>query len=95
MPDRQWLPGVGLPTAGQAPLLGAFGAAVLVSYGVVAALQPIPAFGRVYTAYGGAFVGLALLWGITVEGFRPDMYDILGAIVAFCGMLVMVGPSRG
>ena len=71
------------------------GVAVLVSYGVVAALQPIPAFGRVYAAYGGVFVGLALLWGITVERFCPDMYDVLGAIVAFCGMLVMVVPSRG
>ena len=78
------------------PLLWALlGALVLAAYGVVAALQPIPAFGRVYAAYGGAFVGPSLLWGITVEGFRPDMYDILGAIVAFCGMLVMVVPSRG
>ena len=71
------------------------GAVILASYGVVAALQPIPALGRVYAAYGGAFVGLALLWGIIVEGFRPDIYDILGALVAFCGMLVMVVPSRG
>ncbi len=29
------------------------GAGVLVAYGVVAALQPISEFGRVYAAYGG------------------------------------------
>jgi small multidrug resistance family-3 protein len=37
------------------------GAAVLVLYGVVAALQPISEFGRVYAAYGGVFIALALL----------------------------------
>jgi small multidrug resistance family-3 protein len=36
------------------PLLWALpGAAILAAYGVVAALQPIPQFGRVYAAYGG------------------------------------------
>ena|SRR5215204_1112526 len=36
------------------PLPCAFlGAAILAAYGVVAALQPIPEFGRVYAAYGG------------------------------------------
>ena len=36
------------------------GAVVLVLYGVVAALQPIPEFGRVYAAYGGIFVVLSM-----------------------------------
>ena len=47
------------------------GGAVLVAlYGVVAALQPIPEFGRVYAAYGGVFIALALAWGVLVDGFR-------------------------
>ena len=54
-------------------------AAVLTSYGVVAALQPIAEFGRVYAAYGGIFIALALAWGIVVDGFRPDRWDLLGA----------------
>jgi drug/metabolite transporter superfamily protein YnfA len=37
------------------------GALVLAAYGVVAALQPISEFGRVYAAYGGIFIALALL----------------------------------
>ncbi len=46
------------------PLLWALlGAAVLATYGVVAALQPISEFGRVYAAYGGIFIALSLLWG--------------------------------
>jgi small multidrug resistance family-3 protein len=71
------------------------GAAVLTAYGVVAALQPISEFGRVYAAYGGIFIALALLWGIVIDGFRPDRYDILGALIAVAGVVVMVAPSRG
>jgi drug/metabolite transporter superfamily protein YnfA len=44
------------------------GALILVAYGVVAALQPIAEFGRVYAAYGGVFIALALAWGILVDG---------------------------
>jgi small multidrug resistance family-3 protein len=78
------------------PLLWALlGAAILAAYGVVAALQPIYEFGRVYAAYGGIFIALALLWGIIVDGFRPDKWDLLGAAICFLGVLVMVAPPRG
>lgn len=77
------------------PLLWALvGGGILALYGVVAALQPISAFGRVYAAYGGIFIMLALLWGILVEGFRPDRYDILGALVALAGAMIIVLPPR-
>jgi small multidrug resistance family-3 protein len=46
------------------PLLWALlGALVLAAYGVVAALQPISEFGRVYAAYAGIFIALSLAWG--------------------------------
>ena len=70
------------------------GALVLAAYGVVAALQPISEFGRVYAAYGGVFIVLALAWGIVVDGFRPDRWDLLGAAICAVGVLVMVAPSR-
>ena len=70
------------------------GALVLAAYGVVAALQPISEFGRVYAAYGGVFIALALAWGIVVDGFRPDCWDLLGAAICVVGVLVMVAPSR-
>jgi len=77
------------------PLLWALlGAVVLAAYGVVAALQPISEFGGVYAAYGGIFIVLALLWGIVVDGFRPDRWDLLGAVICFLGVLVMVAPPR-
>ena len=44
------------------------GAVILALYGVVAALQPIEAFGCVYAAYGGVFIALTLLWGSSGGG---------------------------
>ncbi len=77
------------------PLLWALiGAVVLALYGVVAALQPIIEFGRVYAAYGGVFIVLALAWGVFVDGFKPDRYDLLGALICIAGVAVMVAPSR-
>ena len=72
-----------------------FGAAILAAYGVVAALQPISEFGRVYAAYGGIFIALSLKWGIIVDGFRPDRYDLLGTLMCVADVVVMVAPSRG
>ena len=71
------------------------GALILATYGVVAALQPINEFGRVYAAYGGVFIMLALLWGVVIDGFRPDRWDLLGAAICIAGVVVMVAPPRG
>ena len=68
---------------------------ILAAYGVVAALQPIPEFGRVYAAYGGVFIALALVWSVLVDGFEPDRYDLLGAAICVAGAVVMVAPPRG
>ena len=45
-------------------------------YGFVATLQPDAHFGRILAAYGGIFVAGSLAWGIVVDKFRPDRYDI-------------------
>jgi small multidrug resistance family-3 protein len=79
----------------QAAPVGVTRGGVLAAYGVVAALQPISEFGRVYAAYGGIFIALALLWGIIVDGFRPDRWDLLGAAICVVGVVVIVAPSRG
>lgn len=69
--------------------LGLLGALILVLYGVVATWQPAN-FGRVYAAYGGIFIVMALFWGWGVDGVRPDRYDFLGAMLALFGVLVMM-----
>jgi small multidrug resistance family-3 protein len=48
-------------------------------YGFVATFQPESHFGRVLAAYGGVFVAGSLAWGMAVDGFRPDRYDLFGA----------------
>ena len=34
---------------------------------MLAALQPVSEFGRVYAAYGGIFIALSLAWEIVVD----------------------------
>jgi small multidrug resistance family-3 protein len=41
------------------------------------------------------FIALALAWGVLVDGFRPDRWDLLGAAICVAGVVVMVAPSRG
>lgn len=48
------------------------------------------ASGRVYAAYGGVYVVTALLWLRIVDGVKLSLYDWSGALVALCGMLIIV-----
>ena len=56
--------------------------------------QSNPAFaGRAYAAYGGIYIGSALLWLLFVEGVMPDRWDILGALLCVAGaLLIIYGP---
>ena len=70
-----------------------FGVVALGMYGFVAALQPEAEFGRVLAAYGGVFIVGSLLWGTTFDGFRPDRYDVIGALVCLIGVAtIMYAP---
>ena len=48
------------------------------------------ASGRVYAAYGGVYVVTALLWLRFDDGVKLSLYDWSGALVALCGMLIIV-----
>ena len=76
--------------------LGALGGLVLFVYGVLPTLQPHEAsFGRVYAAYGGVFVVLALAWGWWIDGVRPDRYGMLGGMIALVGVGIIMYAPRG
>lgn len=64
-------------------------------YGFVATLQPDPHFGRILAAYGGVFVAGSLVWGVVMDGFRPDRFDIAGAVVCLLGVAVIMYAPRG
>jgi small multidrug resistance family-3 protein len=70
------------------------GVAALGAYGFVATLQDDPHFGRILAAYGGIFVAGSLGWGVLVDGFRPDRYDIAGAAVALVGVAIIMYAPR-
>jgi small multidrug resistance family-3 protein len=48
------------------------------------------ATGRVYAAYGGVYICVALLWLWVVDGVKPTMWDLVGGLVALVGMLIIM-----
>ena len=70
------------------------GVVALGLYGFVATLQPDAEFGRILAAYGGVFVAGSLLWGMLVDGFRPDRWDVIGALICLVGVAVIMYSPR-
>jgi small multidrug resistance family-3 protein len=51
------------------------------------------AAGRVYAAYGGVYIGVAIVWLWAVDGVRPTAWDAAGVTAALAGMgLIMFQP---
>ncbi|MGR3900455.1 YnfA family protein [Psychrobacter sp. 1176_08] len=65
----------------------------LVAFVWLLTLHPT-AVGRVYAAYGGVYVTMAILWLWAVDGIRPTTWDILGTAVALLGMAIIMFASR-
>ncbi|MFB4312771.1 YnfA family protein [Actinomadura sp. 21ATH] len=70
------------------------GVLALGAYGFVATLQPDANFGRILAAYGGVFVAGSLAWGMALDGFRPDRYDVIGALICLAGVAVIMYAPR-
>lgn len=70
------------------------GIVALGIYGFVATLQPDANFGRILAAYGGIFVAGSLLWGVVLDGFRPDRWDLTGAVICLVGVAVIMYAPR-
>ena len=76
-------------------VLGVAGGFVLFLYGIVPTFQKTH-FHRVYAAYGGVFIAMAVFWGWLIDGVNPDNYDILGSIIAIIGVLIIFYfPRKG
>ncbi|MGW3995783.1 YnfA family protein [Amycolatopsis sp. NPDC004772] len=72
------------------------GVVALGVYGFVATLQPDAHFGRILAAYGGVFVAGSLAWGMIADGYRPDRYDVIGALLCLAGVaVIMYAPRTG
>lgn len=47
------------------------------------------AAGRVYAAYGGVYIAVALAWLWGVDGVRPTAWDFAGVAISLTGMAVI------
>lgn len=69
------------------------GALSLALFAWLLSLHPTAA-GRVYAAYGGVYIFMAILWLWVVDGIRPTPYDLLGSAVALLGMAIIMFAPR-
>ena len=52
--------------------------------------------GRAYAAYGGVYIVASLIWLWSVEGMRPDKWDLIGGAICLGGAaLILWGPRTG
>ena len=52
------------------------------------------AAGRVYAAYGGVYITVALMWLWVVDSVKPTITDFVGVGVCLIGMLIIMFGSR-
>jgi small multidrug resistance family-3 protein len=71
------------------------GVIALGLYGFAATFQPDAHFGRILAAYGGVFVAGSLAWGMVMDGYRPDRYDLTGVALCLLGVAVIMYAPRG
>ncbi|MFG6489376.1 YnfA family protein [Roseateles sp. BYS78W] len=68
------------------------GAASLALFAWLLSLHPTAA-GRVYAAYGGVYIGVAIVWLMVVDQVRPTTTDWIGVALCLAGMaVIMCGP---
>ena len=68
-------------------------AASLALFAWLLTLHPT-ASGRVYAAYGGVYVTIAVGWLWLVDQVKPTRWDLLGAMLCLAGMAVIMFSPR-
>ena len=64
----------------------------LAAFAWLLTLHP-QASGRIYAAYGGVYISVALVWLWAVDGIRPAPTDWIGVGLCLLGMaVIMAGP---
>ena len=83
-----YLPLLWLRGQGSGWLLMPAAALSLATFAWLLTLHAAPS-GRVYAAYGGVYVAVALAWLWSVDGIRPSTWDWLGVAITLLGMAVI------
>lgn len=79
---------------GRSPWLLVPAALSLALFSWLLTLHPA-ASGRVYAAYGGVYIVVAIVWLWVVDKQAPTRWDLVGAAICLVGMLVIVLAPRG
>jgi small multidrug resistance family-3 protein len=80
---------------GMSWMLGALGGFVLFIDGVVPTFQSSH-FHRIYAAYGGIFIVMAVFWGWIFESIAPDRFDVIGSAISLAGVaIIFYMPRKG
>ncbi|ALN87377.1 hypothetical protein LC55x_4126 [Lysobacter capsici] len=67
----------------------------LAAFAWLLTLHPT-ASGRVYAAYGGVYITVAIFWLWWADSIRPSRWDFLGAALCLAGMaVIMFSPRTG
>ena len=78
---------------GKSPLWIVPGMVSLALFAWLLTLVDSDAAGRAYAAYGGVYIAASLIWLWSVEGLRPDRWDVAGAMICLVGATVILfGP---
>jgi small multidrug resistance family-3 protein len=66
----------------------------LAAFAWLLTLHPHAA-GRVYAAYGGVYISVALVWLWAVESMKPTITDFVGVAVCLLGSaIILFGPRQ-
>ena len=65
----------------------------LATFAWLLTLHPTAA-GRVYAAYGGVYICVAVLWLWAVDGIKPSSWDLGGSAVTVTRMLIIMFAPR-
>ena len=76
---------------GATPFVLTLGIASLVGFAFALTRVDSAFAGRAYAAYGGIYIAASLVWLWVVEGQIPTRSDLLGAMLAIAGALVIIG----
>ena len=50
--------------------------------------------GRAFAAYGGVYIAASVVWLWTIEGQRPDSWDMSGALLCVIGAGIILFAPR-
>ena len=65
----------------------------LAAFAWLLTLHP-QAAGRVYAAYGGVYISMALLWLWAVDSVKPSVADFIGVGLCLLGMSIIMFALR-